>query len=820
MRKYILSCSFSVIVLLPTLLFLSSCGKSETEALRPTPESVAAETAEAVTGGTSVLLITVDTLRADRLSCYGFTGGLTSHIDELAAGGALFEDAVTPVPITLPSHASILTGLYPNTLGVRNNGTYRLGGQAVTLAELFSKAGYRTGAFVGSYVLDSVFGLDQGFDVYNDKMPERRGVALTERRADLVVSAAVKWLAKKSPKPFFAWVHIWDPHYPYTPPEPMKSGFPDDPYFGEVAFVDTQLGLLLKSLKALGFKGDDLLVALTADHGEGLGEHGESSHGVFIYDSTLHVPLLMRMEGRIAAGQRIPYMVRTLDIAPTLLDLAGLPVPDGMEGMSLVPLIGDPGAAAAPAVDPGLSCYLESVYGQENYGWSPLYGIRTGKSKYILAPEQEFYRLDQDRDELENRFAAEPEAAGLPDTFVQLVKRLEETAPLADQDWAPAPAVKSKLEQLGYLWVLPPNREGSAKGSEGADPKTMIKWDARREEGLELVRQGSRDEGLKILREVAAGDPSNPMVWENIAEGEMARRNRTAALAAAERGLALRPRNPNLNIFKGTLLIQLGRTEEAVRHLQGQLESHPDTAAIHYHLGDALSRAGRREEALIHYNEAEKLGMRNPMVPFQRGMALFQSDRYGEAVAAFREAVQFKPDFAEAWLNIGVNSFRLKRYEEANEAYARAVELAPDNAMFRSTYGYFLTQTRQTAEALRQLEQALALDPDDVWAHTNMAWYYCMGDSQVLDRDKALHHSEKAVALAGPNPPENILNTRAEALSIAGKYEEAMALNARLKEAHPDSSHYDMQRKRFESKRFLDEQRRRAMEKPAGKKDE
>lgn len=811
MKKCNVSHALFLIVLLPSLIFLPSCGNPGTEEPQPTPESVAAETAAAVTGGTSVLLITVDTLRADRLSCYGFTGGSTRYIDDLAAGGALFEDTVTPVPITLPSHATILTGLYPNTLGVRNNGTYRLGEQAVTLAELFRKAGYRTGAFVGSYVLDSVFGLDQGFDVYNDQMPKRRGAVLTERRADLVVSAAVKWLAQKSPQPFFAWVHIWDPHYPYTPPEPMHSSFPDDPYFGEVAFVDAQLGLLLKSLEALGFKGDNLLVALTADHGEGLGEHGELSHGVFIYDSTLSVPLLMRMEGRIAAGQRIPHMVRTLDIAPTLLDLAGLPVPDGMEGISLVQLIGGPGDTEAPAIDPGLNCYLESFYSKENFGWSPLYGIRTGQSKYIRAPEQEFYRLDQDRDELENRFTAEPDAAGLPEAFVQLAQRLKEAAPLADQDWAPAPEVKSRLEQLGYLWVLPPSSDGPAGGHAGADPKTMVKWSARRLAGLELVRQGKPDDGLKVLREVAEGDPFNPMIWENITEGETGRGETAAALAAAERGLALRPRNPNLNIFKGTLLIQLGRAEEAAAHFQGQLTSHPDTAAIHYHLGDALSAAGRRQEALTHYNEAEALGMRGPMVPFQRGMALFQAGRFGEAVEAFREAVTFKPDFAEAWLNIGVNSSRLKRHEEANEAFARAIELAPGNAMFRATYGYFLTQTRQTAEALNQLQKGLEIDPADASVHNNLAWHYCMGGSQALDPDKALHHSQQAVALSGAGPPENILNTRAEALNAAGQYEEAMAFNARLKTANPDSRHYQLQTQRFESNRLRDERQRQAV---------
>jgi len=793
------------IILMPlilSLLFLPACGKAEREESQDSPERETARTAEAVTGGPSVLLVTVDTLRADRLSCYGFTGGTTTAIDGLAAAGTLFEDAVTPVPITLPSHATILTGHYPATLGVRNNGTYRLGQQAVTLAELFKTAGYRTGAFVGAYVLDSVFGLDQGFDVYDDKMPQPRDRAQTERRADQVVSAAVKWLAKKSEKPFFAWIHIWDPHFPYTPPEPMRSAFPDDPYFGEVAFVDTQMRLLFTSLEALGFKGDNLLTVFTADHGEGLHEHGEESHGVFVYDSTLSVPLIMRMGTRVPAGLRVPHMVRTLDIAPTLLELVGLEAPAEMEGVSLVPLLAA-GPENQPPPDPGLECHIESLYGQENYGWSPLFGIRTGREKYIHAPEQEFYRLDLDHDELGNRFRAEPDAAAqLVSAFEALSARLEGGETLSDPEWAPAQTVTDKLEQLGYLWAQPSTRGKPDGESVGPDPKIMVRWDARRTEGHKLVRKEGRiDEGLRILREVAAGDPANAMVWENITEGEIAGGNAEAALAAAERGLAIRPRNPNLNVYKGTLLIQLGRADEAVAHFEGLLESHPLRAAIHYHLGEAHSSAGRKQEALNHYNEAEKHGMRTPMVPFQRGMNLYQAGRHGEAVEAFREAVQLKPDLAEAWLNIGVNSFRLNRHEEANEAYMKAIELAPDNAMFRATYGYFLTQTRQNDEARLQLEKALALDPQSVWVHTNLAWYFCKGDSGVRDTDKALRHSARAMELAGINPPANVLNTRAEALSAGGQYDEALEINARLRAAQPDDPYFKSQTRRFQGAR-------------------
>jgi tetratricopeptide (TPR) repeat protein len=322
-----------------------------------------------------------------------------------------------------------------------------------------------------------------------------------------------------------------------------------------------------------------------------------------------------------------------------------------------------------------------------------------------------------------------------------------------------------------------------------------------RTEGLKLVRAGKFDEGMPILREAAAGDPSNPMVWENIGEAERVRGNWTVALEAVERGLALRPRNPNLNIYKGALLVELGRADEAVHHFEGLLDWHPDPASIHYNIGDAQASAGRRQEALNHYNQAEKLGMRSPLVPFQRGMNLYQAGRYGEAVEAFREAVQLKPDMAEAWLNIGVNSLRLNRNEEADEAYRKAIELSGSNGQIRAMYGYFLTQTRRYEEAQRQLNQALKLDPNSVWVHTNLAWFHCKGDREWRDTEKALRHSARAVELAGANPPANVLNTRAEALSAAGEHDEALAVNARLRAAHPDDGYYQNQQRRFESAR-------------------
>ncbi len=791
-------------LLLGLPLLFSSCGSSEDE-----------RGSRRVKGGAvgdrgrlSVLLITVDTLRPDRLSCYGWRGATTPVIDELAASGVLFEVAVTPVPLTLPSHATILTGRYPPSLGVRNNGSYRLGDAAITLAELFKDAGYRTGAFVGSYVLDACFGLDQGFEVYNDQManaeiPASDGTVTRwdspERTADEVVAAATQWLIEDTPRPFFAWIHIWDPHYPYAAPEPVRSRFPDDPYFGEVVFVDEQLGVLFESLRSAGLMGGNTLVVFTADHGEALGEHDEESHGIFLYDATILVPLIIQLPGRLPDGLRVPHMVRTLDIAPTILDLAGLARPSEMEGTTLEPLMANPERARSKT-DPELICYLESLYSLENFGWSPLFGVRTGDWKYIRAPQAELYKLDQDPTELVNLANKDTQTAGVMKSELADLEAGFSPDPTSGEDSHPLdPDTRAKLMSLGYIWI--DSRDASRRMEDRPDPKAMLRLNERRKQGLTLVRQGCPEEGIRILSEVAAEDPRNPKVWENLAEAHLGLGDRAQALEAVEQGLQLRADCPNLSILRGTLLLQLGRGEEAARHLSGLLEVHPDPKTVRYHLGLVLQQTGQLAGALEQFAEAEKLGLRDPMAPFQRGMIHYGAGQYGEAAQAYSRATELKPDFAVAWNNMGICYRRIGRPKEARAAYERSIELEPKNPRFRSMYGFFLTQQGDGAEAEGQLHRALEINPRFPSAHSNLAWLYARGPQEVRNPGQAIRHAELSLEYIGDTPPDSYLETYAEALFAGGRVREALEVNARLVAAHPEIDHYHQQRIRFQAQR-------------------
>ncbi|HEY3233156.1 MAG TPA: sulfatase, partial [Polyangiaceae bacterium] len=356
-------------------------------------------------GAAPLILITVDTLRADRLECYGYTQIKTPHINRLATDGSLFSNAFAHVPLTLPSHWSILTGTYPTFHGVRHNAYAEPRRDTPSLAEALKSGGYASAAFVGSFVLDRRFGLARGFDYYFDNFSASRheGVspADVERRGDEVVKAFAGWLAHQTHSRFFAWIHLFDPHAPYDPPEPFRSLYSGPPYDGEVAFIDRLVGEIVSLLQS---KYPNATIIFTADHGEALGEHGEETHGLFLYDASLHVPLIVKTGGT-RKGSVIDSQVRSIDIAPTLLALAGLQRPGSMQGTNLVPLLRG-GRSKAPS-----SSYSETYYPTYGFGWSELRSVRTEQFKYIDAPRPELYDLASDPKESRNLVASNGAAA-------------------------------------------------------------------------------------------------------------------------------------------------------------------------------------------------------------------------------------------------------------------------------------------------------------------------------------------------------------------------------------------------------------------------
>jgi choline-sulfatase len=409
-----------------------------------------------------ILLVTIDTLRADHVGCYGAERVHTPTLDALAQGGTRFAAAMSPAPLTLPSHTTILTGLDPDHHGVRHNGVFALGPRVPTLAEHLHARGYGTAAFVGAFVLDHRFGLGRGFDVYDDRIGDRRStqgvVGYAERRADAVVDAFLGWLPR-APDRFFAWVHFYDPHVDYDPPAAFSLGFPGRPYDGEIAFVDAQLARLLEALDRR-FPRDGTLIVVTADHGESLGEHGEPTHSYSLYDATQHVPLIASGPG-FAGGRVVSNVVRLADVAPTLLAAAhadALPDADGRDLRAVV----DGGAADLPA-------YAETLATHLDYGWSALFAVRDARWRYIAAPEPELYDVAADTEERRNVAATNPDVARERAAWIA-ARRAGAASQTAAQPALSADE-RARLTALGYVVGA---AEGALTSLDGPDPKQRM----------------------------------------------------------------------------------------------------------------------------------------------------------------------------------------------------------------------------------------------------------------------------------------------------------------------------------------------------------
>jgi len=527
-----------------------------------------------------ILLVTVDTLRADHVGSYGSVSAHTPQMDTVAAQGVRFAEAISPAPLTLPAHASILTGLDPPAHGVRHNSIHRLADDLPTLPERMREAGYATAAFVGSLVLDRRFGLARGFDHYDDRMGSRRSarVGFAERRADRVVDAVLAWL-ESAPERFFLWVHFYDPHSRYDPPRGFASAFASRPYDGEIAFADAQLGRLLA---ALGPDASRQLVVVTSDHGESLGEHGEATHSYLVYDATQRVPLLLRGPG-LPAGLAVEVPVRLLDLAPTLLELAGAPGLGAVEGRSLLPLV------AGRDLEPR-SAYLETLATQLDLGWSPLVGLRAGGWKYIRAPRPELYELGADPAELDNRADREPEVVARLERALE-ARSAGARPPLADVELGAQE--RELLEGLGYAVpdADPPVGLGVVGGPDPKDRIHQLRAFARAESELDRGRPA------RALAALDAIDESGAHVSALRASAALAAGDPARAAGEARRALAGAPQRDDMWIL-------LGRAEEAQRRWDEAREAYaraaaadPDSQEAWAGLARTLERLGRSADA-------------------------------------------------------------------------------------------------------------------------------------------------------------------------------------------------------------------------------
>jgi arylsulfatase A-like enzyme/Tfp pilus assembly protein PilF len=651
----------------------------------------------------SLVVITIDTLRADRLGCYGNTNGLTPNLDALATEGVVFEDATAPTPITLPSHATMFTGRYPTATGVRNNGTFVLPDGEVTLAEILRDEGWQTGAVIAAFPLKRRFGLGQGFRIYDDDVEPPGGsdaqqlrVHFLERDARAVTDRAIQvWQGLGAGKRFL-WVHYFDPHAPYAPPAAFARH--PDPYDGETAYTDDEIGRLLDAIRR-----DDprAAVAVVSDHGEGLGEHGEFNHGLFLYQTTLHVPFILRAPGRVPAGTRVDEPVSLADLMPTLLGVLDVEGGGELDGGDLRPLI-DGGDAPDRAV------YAETWMPRLEYRFSELTAIRDGKLKYIDAPRPELFDLAQDPGEtndLQGRHPDEELLAGELAAFRADAESTSSAGASSDLD----PETEEKLRSLGYLAGGAPD---VPQGERGRDPKDMTDYFARHGEANMALSAGRFDEGLGLLRELVDEAPENFMIHHQIASGLLAADRNAEAEKELELLVAAAPTFSTGYRLLAEAQARQGKIDAAIRSYRAAAEVAPDMARPWFALGAKLEDWGRFESAAEAYRAAID---REPTEPkHARRLVELRSTRgsLDEAIRELAELAERHPDAAALWTVLGNAEHRRGDPAAALAHLGRALEIEPQRYDTLIEVGEIQLGSGQAPVAEKAFRRAQAGSPD------------------------------------------------------------------------------------------------------------
>ncbi|HEX9187703.1 MAG TPA: sulfatase-like hydrolase/transferase [Vicinamibacteria bacterium] len=650
--------------------------------------------------GLSVLLVSVDTLRADALGCYGRKDAATPWIDRLAAKGVRFERARAHNVVTLPSHANLLSGEVPPRHGVRDNAGFRFPADRPTLATILRERGWRTGAFVSAFPLDSRFGLHRGFEVYDDRVggdDTAAAFAMPERRGSRTVEAALRWIESVRDRRWFAFVHLYEPHFPYEPEEPFAARFPGEPYQGEVAATDKALAPLLEPLLAAGATSRALVV-FTSDHGESLGEHGEATHGVFAYEATLRVPLVLHAPG-IFSPRVVATPVRHVDVLPTVLDALGLDAPAGLPGRSLLPL-------AAGTEDEGRESYFESLSPSLDRGWAPLHGIVAGGLKYVDLPLPELYDLRADPGERQNLADSRPrDVEALRARLARLRGGDVGVGGRVPED----EVALERLRALGYLaggGVAPKERY-----TEDDDPKRLVDLDARLESALSLYLAGDLDGAVAACEDVLRQRPHTPRAWLQLAYLERTRGRLEAAVAASRKAVDLRPLDAESVSLHGVYLTEAGRARQALAFLEPAVAARPPDVDVLTALGMAQARSGRPAEALATFARVQELDSTNAMALVNAGTVHLMSGDRERARQALEAALALDDGVARAHNGLGVIAAGEGRWAEAIERWRRAAALDPRDYQALFNLGSTLRNEGRDEEARPYLEAYLRVAP-------------------------------------------------------------------------------------------------------------
>jgi arylsulfatase A-like enzyme/lipopolysaccharide biosynthesis regulator YciM len=619
--------------------------------------------------GAPLVLISIDTLRSDRLPVYGYSGVATPAIDRLRADGILYRHAYSPAPLTLPAHASLLTGTLPPVHGVRDNIGYSLSETLPTLAERLGALGYRTGAAVSAFVLRSETGIDRGFEHFDDDLSWSGFAVMGDvQRSGLETLAAIDaWLTEVAGEPFFLFLHIYEPHSPYLPPEPFASRYPRA-YDGEIAAADQAVGALTARLVELGVY-DQAAILLTADHGEGLGEHGEAEHGVLLYRESLQVPMILKLPRSARAGAEVGTAVQLSDVPTTLLSLVGAEVPRTMSGHSLLSL--PEGEAPQRAI------YSETYYPRLRLGWSELRSLIEGPIHYIEGPSPELYDLSADSAELVN---LQPRERRLAAALRRRLSELE--APLAEPNQGSAEELAA-LSSLGYLG----ERAVAENPAELPDPKARVHTLETLDRGLARFRAGEVAEATEDLERAVRENPGVVVAWEFLGRAYLHTGESERAYEALSRGYQLANGAPHLNEHLARAALATGRLEEASEFLRLALERDPDRAALQLVHGRVLLELGRLDEALEVAERVRTAQPRNADAAYLTGTTRMGLGRLPQAEADLRHALSLSATHTGAMSDLAVLLLSTDRPAEARPVLERLLELQPGNEHARRLLG-------------------------------------------------------------------------------------------------------------------------------------
>jgi len=662
---------------------------------------------------TPIILISVDTLRADHLSCYGYRGVQTRHIDAIAKGGTLFNEVITQVPLTLPSHVSLLTSTYPFWNGVEDQAE-PLGAGAVTLATVLKSRGYNTAAFVGGFVLDRRFGLNQGFDLYDSPFDlggqQSIDPSNLERPGAEVSQAAMAWLEKNSKHPFFLFLHLYDMHTPYKLSSAQRARFGGHDYDAELGYVDGVLGDFW-SLLVRNRLLEKTLIVFLSDHGESLGEHGENTHGYFIYQSTLRVPLIIHWpSAQKSFPVRVAEPVGLIDVAPTILQFLGAPRPSRFQGRSLLELLRAKGAGAPREI------YSESVYAQNHYGCSPLRCLRVGHYKYIDAPKPEFYDLSRDPGELHNLYEtqhslARSYRARLLDIYPRHHEMRQVESKAMDQ------ALVERLASLGYVAATTSRH---ADSDSGPDPKDRLRDYAETHRAIALAYSGQVTESVTLLEGVLARDPDLVDTRNILGMFQQKLNHHQQAVSSFQKVLQKDPLNLMAHYYAGVSYFDLNQLDNAIKELEA-------TLAIASHNGGATQLGTTSAEELLgkiwiekkdyerargQFNHLLTLAPRNPVAQFSLGWLALEERKWDEALHHLQIAEEINPKDTAVHTSLGSAYFHKGDLDRANDEFADAVRLNPNSASAHYNLGLLLRERKLPNEAAREFRRTLALDPE------------------------------------------------------------------------------------------------------------